>query len=53
MFRLVSIAILAAGGSIALPAAADMPEPLAVESVEEAWETLRGLETKKRPSTSG
>lgn len=33
MFRLVSIAILAAGGSIALPAAADMPEPLAVEII--------------------
>jgi DNA repair protein RadA/Sms len=33
--------------------AAGIAEPLAVESVEEAWETLRGLETKKRPSTVG
>lgn len=31
--------------------AAGIVEPLAVESVEEAWETLRGLETKKRSST--
>ena len=32
--------------------AAGIAEPLAVESVEEAWETLRGLEQKKRAPTA-
>jgi DNA repair protein RadA/Sms len=32
--------------------AAGIAEPLAIESVEEAWEALRDLEQKKRPSTS-
>jgi DNA repair protein RadA/Sms len=32
--------------------AAGIEEPLGVESVEEAWETLRGLERKKRTPTA-